>query len=168
MLKRTLHITFLLTAIAILGASASSAQKKPGNGNSASQSAQREIHLSGSPMIGLTLNPSLVESVTTDQDDTTLLTWGEGNGRSKITVSTFSPGQQYDLVVEATEVDNARASGPITLIDGMQDRDLIVNVHKNKIGSARLVYTASTTIENGNSDTGSSDVHTVTYTVTDM
>jgi|GEM_PF-1545293 len=165
-MKRIIHISLLTLLIALFGAADASAQKGPKGGDSFSSA--RTLHLSGSPNVQLVLEPSMNGNKAQDQDDTTQLVWGRGDTKSKITVSTFAPGQQYDLYVEATDVDNAKAAGKITLRDGMRDQVLLVNVKKNKIGSARLVYTASASIENGSSESGSSDVHTVTYTVTDM
>ncbi len=165
-MKRILNISLLSLLIALIGVADVSAQGKGKKGGS--WDSNRTLHLSGSPNIQLELEPGLMDSEATDEDGSTQLVWGRGNSKSKITVSTFAPGQQFELEVEATDVDNAKSVGKIKLRDGMQDRNLLVNVKKNKIGSARLVYTASASIENGSSDSGSTDVHTVTYTVTDM
>lgn len=161
-MKRLLHISLLL----LLAPTAALGQ---GKGFEKASKESRSMHLVGSPNLQLTLSASgLGDDDATDSDDSTVLLWSEGDSRSKITVSTFSPGQQFDLYVEAEDVDNARGAGRIQLVDGMRDTDLVVGMHKNKSGSARIVYTARASVSDGNSQTGFSDVHTVTYTVTDM
>jgi len=101
-------------------------------------------------------------------DDSTTLFWGRPGTRSKVTVSTFSPGQRFDLFVEAEGVRNGKSNGAVQLVDGMMDTDLIVNIKSRKWGSARLRYTASASVEQGSTSTDFSDVHTVTYTITDQ
>lgn len=161
-MKRLSLITLLLL---LLPAGVHAQGNSPGAGDGDA----RTMQLIGSPSVQLTIEPSAWGSeVAEDSDESTTLMWSRGQSRSKITVSTFSPGQQFDLFVEAVGVDNGQASGRIKLVDGMADTDLVVRLNKNKSGSARIVYTASASVSEGNSQSGFSDVHTVTYTVTDM
>ena len=95
----------------------------------------RTMQLVGSPNVQLTVQASGFSSDSAeDSDDSTALMWSQGSSRSKITVSTFSPSQKFDLFVEAEGVDNAQSAGRIQLVDGMSDTNLIVNVKKNKSG----------------------------------
>ena len=127
------------------------------------------LYLMGAPQVELQVTPKTWGSgPSSDSDDSTNLIWSNAKNKSKVTVSTFSPDQQFGLFVEAVDVDNARSGGTIRLIDGMMDTDLIVNIKNKESGSARLVYTAEATIDQGSSDDGYSDVHTVTYTLTDQ
>ncbi len=160
-MKRILHIALLTLFLGILAAPEASAQWWGGSDN-------RSLYLWGTPNVQLDVDPTSEGAGAQDEDNSTLLIWGRGRQNSKITVSTFSPGQQFDLFVEATNVSRANATGRIQLRDGMQETTLLTNVRKNNFGSARLVYTASASIENGSTEYGLSDVHTVTYTVTDM
>lgn len=161
-MKRLLHISFLL----LMAPTAAFGQGKSFEKGSKES---RSIQLVGSPNLQLTLSASgLGDDNAEDTDDSTVLMWSEGESRSKITVSTFSPGQQFDLYVEADDVDNGRGAGRVKLVDGMRDTDLVVGMNKNKSGSARIVYSARASVSDGNSQSGFSDVHTVTYTVTDM
>lgn len=159
-MKRLLHISLLALFLGTLVAPQATAQW--------SGSKNRSLYLWGSPAVQLEVDPSAMGDDAEDSDQSTFLIWGRGNSHSKITVSTFSPGQQFDLFVEATDVNGAKSTGRIELRDGMQDTTMLTKVNKNKIGSARIVYTASASIENGSSEYGLSDVHTVTYTVTDL
>ena len=161
-MTRSLYITLLLLLLP-------SGVHAQGNARGATDGDARTMQLIGAPNVQLSIEPTALGSeMTEDSDDSTTLMWSRGQSRSKITVSTFSPGQQFDLYVEAVSVDNGQASGRIKLVDGMADTDLVVRLNKNKSGSARIVYTASASVSDGNSQTGFSDVHTVTYTVTDM
>jgi hypothetical protein len=159
-MKRILHISFLTLLLGLLMAPESSAQRR--------DSGSRSLYLWGSPNVQLEIDPTAQGSEAQDEDDSTYLIWGRGSSQSKITVSTFSPGQQFDLFVEATGVSQAKSTGRIQLRDGMQETTLLTKVKKDKYGSARLVYTASASIESGSSEYGMGDVHTITYTVTDL
>ena len=167
-MTRILYIALFSLILALAGTTDVSAQAWGKGGKNGGSNDTRTLQLVGSPNVRLTLEHGMTNGEAQDQDDTTELVWGKGGSRSKITVSTFSPGQQFDLFVEATSVTNAKQAGRVQLRDGMQDQTLLVDVKKNKIGSARIVYTASSTIEDGSTEYGLSDVHTVTYTVTDM
>lgn len=167
-MTRSLYIAFLSLILALVAIPQVSAQAWGKGGRNGGSGDTRTLQLVGSPNVRLSLEPGMSRIEARDQDDTTELAWGKGSSKSKITVSTFSPGQQFDLYVEAINVKNARNVGRVRLKDGMQDQTLLVNVKKNKMGSARIVYSASSTIEDGSTEYGLSDVHTVTYTVTDM
>lgn len=161
-MKRLFHIALLLLFVPATAL---------GQGRSfeSGSAVSRSMQLVGSPSLQLSVSASgFGDEVAEDTDDSTVLIWSEGESRSKITVSTFSPGQQFDLYVEADDVDNGRSTGRIKLVDGMRDTDLVVGMNMNKSGSARIVYRARASVSDGNSQSGFSDVHTVTYTVTDM
>ena len=167
-MTRSLYIAFFSLILTLAAPPEVCAQAWGKGGKNGGHGGAPTLQLVGSPNVRLTLEPGMLSAEAGDQDDTTELVWGKGRSKSKITVSTFSPGQQFDLFVEALNVKNARNVGRVQLQDGMRDQTLLVNVKKNKIGSARIVYSASSTIEDGSTEYGLSDVHTVTYTVTDM
>ncbi len=133
------------------------------------QAQQSGLHLVGSPAIQLNVVPQgLASDVAEDRNNSTRLMWGKRKRRSKVTVSTFSPGQKFDLEIEARRTKNGKSTGSIKLVDGMMDTDLIVNINKKKSGSARIRYVAKAGIEQGNTETEFADVHTVTFTITDQ
>lgn len=138
-------------------------------GEARAQSWKSSLHIVGSPAIQLDARPQGFDSsVAQDEDDSTLLIWGRRKQKSKVTVSTFSPGQRFELTIEAASTRNGKSTGSIKLVDGMMDTDLIVNIQKKKAGLARLRYVANVTLEQGNTETEFADVHTVTYTITDQ
>ena len=127
------------------------------------------LRLVGSPAIQLNVVPSgLSSSTAQDKDSSTRLLWGKRKRRSKVTVSTFSPGQKFDLEIRAMRIKNGKAAPRIRLVDGMMDTDLIVNINKQKSGSARIQYVAKVSLEQGNTETEFADIHTVTFTITDQ
>lgn len=152
-MQRLLHILFLA---ALFGALATPA------------SAQRLMML-GSAAVQLSVSPSPYGGETyQDTDDSTQILWDETRSRSKVTVSTFAPGQTYRLYAEAVNVKRGKPAGRVALRDGMNDTDLIVNIRKGKAGFANIRYIAEAAITDESSETGASDQHTVTFTLTEQ
>ena len=100
-------------------------------------------------------------------DSRTLLHWTFVSRPSKITVRTDSPGQRFSLQARATDVWNGTSAGTVELSDGMPDRDLVVGISSWFFGRATVVFEASASIEDGSTTKFDSDVHTVTYTITE-
>jgi len=133
------------------------------------QAQKSALNILGSPAIRL--NPSFsssLDDVARDSDDTTILRWGGGHAKSKISVSTFCPGQKFTLFVKASNLSRGTASGRRELRDGMSDVDLIYNISKGKKGTASLVYETEVRLEAGSTETDFADIHSVTYTFTDQ
>lgn len=131
------------------------------------QAQNASLILVGSPAVQLNALVSGFDSaVATDENDSTLLVWSKTKNKSKVTVSTFSPGQKFDLFVEATKTRSGKSTGRIKLVDGMMDTDLVVNIKKKKAGYAHIRYVTQVRIEQGNTESDFADVHTVTFTIT--
>lgn len=129
----------------------------------------RGLTIFGSPSIQLTpVFHALGESVATAENDSSVLSWGRTRSKSKVTVLTFSPGQRFSLSVEAKKPTNGKSKGAIDLVDGMKATDLIYNIANKKPGSAVLIYRAEAHIDYGSTETDPSDIHSVTYTLTDQ
>ncbi len=136
---------------------------------SGAQAQRSGLYLSGAPAIRLSARiGGIATSIARDSDDTTTLIWSGRKQSSKVTVSTFSPGQKFDLYVEATHSKNGKSVGRVKLVDGMMETNLIVSIKRKKMGSASLRYSVAASLEQGNTDTDLTDVHTVTYTITDQ
>jgi hypothetical protein len=103
-----------------------------------------------------------------DEDSNTMLIWMKPSYKSKVTVSTFAPDQKFVLTIEAKKVKNGKSVGAIRLVDGMLDTDLIVDLKKDRIGRATIRYRAESNIESGNSVDDGMDIHTVTFTLTEI
>ncbi len=103
-----------------------------------------------------------------EDDSKTVLVWSRPMHNSKVTVSTFAPDQKFVLTVEAVKVKGGRAVGAVRLVDGMLDTDLIVGLKRKKHGRARIRYRAESAVEDGNSVDDGLDVHTVTFTLTEI
>ncbi len=133
-------------------------------------SAQKtKLSLVGAPNIHLDARVSGVfESVAMDDDNSTELKWQGAKRHSKVTVSTFSPGQRFDLIIEATNTKNGVSSGQIQLRDGMMPTDLIVNLRRRKKGHSRIRYLVQASIEQGHTDLDVSDIHHISFTMTDQ
>jgi len=150
---RFLHILALGALLGVLAAPAS---------------AQRLMMLGGGA-VQLSVEPSPYGGdAFQDTDESTRILWNQTEARSKVTVSTFAPGQTYRLYAEAVRVKRGTPVGRVELRDGMHDTDLIVNIQKKKAGFANIRYIAEATIGDASSETGLSDQHTVTFTLTEQ
>lgn len=155
-MKRLPHIAILGLLLFLLTPSCADAQPS-------------SLYLVGAPSVRLNARVGAIATATAkDSDDTTSLVWNGQEHKSKVTVSTFSPGQKFDLYVEAIRCRNGKSAGPIKLVDGMMAANLIVNIRQKKKGSAIIRYSVEARLEQGNTDTDLTDVHTVTYTITDQ
>ncbi len=126
------------------------------------------LRIRNAPVVNLELRGAGLDGeILPVSDERTRITWKDSRTDSKITVSTFAPGQRFSLTVEAIQVKNGSSAGRITLEDGMMDKDLIRNIRKHKKGGAKLRYRASARMDQGNSLDAGMDVHTITFTLTE-
>ena len=132
-------------------------------------SSSAKLFLSGAPNVRLDLRvDSFGDGVAVAENDDTLLTWTKAKKKAKITVSTFCPGQRFDLSVQALRLKNGKGAGTIALVDGMNDMDLIVGIKGKKTGSATIMYQTQVSIEEGHSEDDFGDTHTVSFTMTNQ
>lgn len=120
-----------------------------------------EIAITGG---GLILTIDSVDFTATDS--TCSLDWATNQTSKKVTVATTVgvPPQLFGLTVEATGiVGGGASSGVVTLSHGAAAQDLMTGISE-EIGGCTLLYEASAAPDQG---TGT-DVHTVTYTLTDV
>jgi len=98
---------------------------------------------------------------------TARLQYRRSNVILKITVSTFCPGQHFNLTVEAINPTAGFAVPPVPLVTGAPDADFIMGIAPGGNGAQRagLEYVSSPTFDQGNSNELGDDIHTVTYTV---
>jgi len=131
--------------------------------------AQTVLRIEGQPAVRLnpTWDAGFLASAS-DTDDTTEIHWDDAEQNTKISVSTFCPGQRFALTVEAKNPVNAVATGAVQLVDGMRDTDLLVHVKKKKPGKAQIVYLTEVLFEQGNTENGLSDLHAVTFTLSEQ
>lgn len=151
------HITLLLLALAAV----------PGANSVFAQAQKSGIRLHGPPTVRFDMTPDATGTATSENAETRLM-WNRPKTRSKITVSTVSPGQSHRLTVEAEDVKSGIATGAVQLVDGMPDTNLIVNLDDKSAGMARIRYIASTGGDQDKPASASSDSHTVIYTITDQ
>ena len=120
-----------------------------------------EVGISGGN-VTLTINSATPGSEPDDATDstTTDLLWTTNESTKKITVDTDLAAPDFTLTVEAASVSGGTSAGEVTLSTTAQD---FVTGVSTTTGSCDLSYTASATASDG---TGS-EVHTVTYTITD-
>lgn len=131
--------------------------------------AQTSIQIIGPPAVRLDPSWSFGnKEKATASDDSSTLQWEGGDQWAKISVSTFCPGQRYTLTVEARSAVNGDSEGAVNLVDGMRDTDLVVRVKKRKHGSAQLVYATEVLFEQGSTESSQSDIHSVTYTISEQ
>lgn len=129
----------------------------------------QRLMMLGSGAVQLNISPSPYGGASyQDMDESTRIMWNRTQSRSKVTVSTFAPGQTYRLYAEAVDVKRGVSTGRVELRDGMHDTDLIVNIAKKKAGFANIRYIAEAAISDASSETGTSDQHTVTFTLTEQ
>ena len=112
--------------------------------------------------ITLTINTATAGSQPTDAVDNTTcdLAWSTNQSSKKITVQTSLGSPTFALKVAAQNVSGGTAGSEVTVSTSAQD---FVSSISTTVGSCDLQYTASATLSDG---TGS-DVHTITYTMTD-
>lgn len=127
--------------------------------------AQRLV-LQGPAVVQLDISPDMT-GYGSDEDADTRLRWRQVRNPSKVTVSTFAPGQTVRLTVDPENVVRGTPVGTVMLTDGMPDANLIVNITHRGAGSADLRYTAQIDAEDG-LPPGGTEVHTVTYTITEQ
>lgn len=125
-------------------------------------SAINEVAISGGN-VTLTIDSASSGSDPDDATDSTTadLSWTTNEASKKITVDTDLVSPTYGLTVEATTVSGGTSAGVVSLSTTAQD---FVTGIATTTGSCDLSYTGSATSGDG---TGS-DVHTVTYTITDV
>ena len=112
--------------------------------------------------ITLTINSATAGSQPTDAVDNTTcdLAWSTNQSAKKITVQTSLGSPTFSLKVLAQNVTGGTAGPEVTVSTSAQD---FVSSISTTVGACDLQYTASATLGDG---TGS-DVHTITYTMTD-
>ena len=128
----------------------------------------------GGGSVPLTLTTATAGAEPNSASDTsTQVTWDADFGvTSKITVSTICIDQDYSLTVELLIISSGSGGnelGPIVLIDGMAETDLLTNIpftSPARVGTGTLTYVASATVADGNSSDNGDDIHTVTLTLT--
>jgi hypothetical protein len=147
----------LLVALACPAAGASS----DGHTVTVQVNAVNELAVSGGN-ITLTVNSATPGSDLDDATDSTTcdLAWTTNQASKKITAETNLAAPNFTLKVVAQNVSGGTAAPEVTLSTTAQD---FVTGASQSSGSCDLAYTASATAAQG---TGS-DVHTITYTITD-
>lgn len=120
-----------------------------------------EVGISGGN-ITLTINSATAGSQPTDAVDNSTcdLAWSTNQSSKKITVQTSLGSPNFSLKVAAQNVTGGTAGSEVTIGTSAQD---FVSSISTTVGSCDLQYTASATLSDG---TGS-DVHTITYTLSD-
>ena len=124
-------------------------------------SAINELAITGGN-ITLTINTATAGQEPTDAVDNTTcdLDWTTNQANKKVTVATDLGAPTFTLKVVAQNVTGGTAAAEVTLSTTAAD---FVTGIATTTGGCDLQYTASATVSQG---TGS-DVHTVTYTLTD-
>jgi len=119
-----------------------------------------ELAVSGGD-ITLTISSATPGSDPTDATDNTCgLDWTTNEASKKITVESDQASPTFTLKVQASSVTGGSGTAQVTITNAAQD---FVTGVATTTGSCTLDYTASATAAQG---TGS-DVHTITYTITD-
>ena len=110
----------------------------------------------------LTINSATAGSGLDDATDNTSadLDWSTNDTSKKITAATNLASPNFTLKVAAENVTGGTAASQVTLTTVAAD---FVTSIANTAGGCDLSYTASATVTDG---TGS-DIHTITYTLTD-
>ncbi|MBL0062064.1 MAG: hypothetical protein IPP40_11460 [bacterium] len=111
--------------------------------------------------ITLTINSATPGSEPNDATDaTTSLDWTTNDTGKKITAATDNAAATFTLKVNATAVTGGTSAGQITL--STTDTDYVTGI-ATTTGGCTSTYTAQATAAQGNG----SDVHVVTFTLTD-
>lgn len=128
--------------------------------------AAQRLGLQGSSLVQLNISPDAT-GYGSDENADTRIRWRQVRNPSKVTVSTFAPGQTVRLTLDPENVVRGTPVGPVELTDGMPDADLIVNITERGAGSADLRYTAEINAEDG-LPPGGTERHTVIFTITEQ
>lgn len=124
-------------------------------------SAINELAITGGD-ITLTINTATAGSEPTDDTDvTTSVAWTTNEASKKITVATDLAAPTFTLTVNATAVTGGTSEGAITL--STTPTDYVTGI-STTVGGCTSTYTASATAAQG----AGSDVHVVTFTLTDV
>ncbi len=121
--------------------------------------AAQTLAIHGGLQIELLMDPVYAPTAT---DESARMNWTKVSTLSKVTVSTYAPGQQYNLLVEAVNPKRATSMGEVQLSDGAPAMDLVRDIQTRGGGHADLRYTTHVTA----SESHGQDVHTITYTLT--
>ena len=107
-------------------------------------------------------------------DSSTQILWDANFGvPAKIAVSTIAPGQSFHLYLRLSVSDQSPAGQGVThpeveLFDGMLDMDLFTDIPSTlpgRQGFGTLMYRASATVADGNSNEHQDDAHIVLFTL---
>ena len=158
-MKRQLFICAILMSLAMAGMAL--AADTDNHQVTVQVVAINEVGITGGN-ITLTINSATAGSQPTDDVDNTTcdLAWSTNQSSKKITVQTSLGSPNFNLKVIAQSVTGGTAGSEVTVGTSAQD---FVSSISTTVGSCDLQYTASATLSDG---TGS-DIHTITYTMTD-
>lgn len=158
---KDVRLLSMTLAICVVLAGAALGASSDGHTVTVQVSAVNELAVSGGN-ITLTVNSATAGSDLDDATDNTTceLDWTTNQASKKITAETNLAAPSFILKVVAQNVSGGTAAPEVTLSTTAQD---FVTGASQSSGSCDLAYTASATAAQG---TGS-DVHTITYTITD-
>ena len=160
-----LHITFRITFALVLALI----------GDVTSAAAQELRFESGGGLITLNIVSAVAGSEPVEAtDNSTEIYWDANFGvPAKMTVSTISPGQNFNLFLLLSVPDQGAAAQGVVqpevqLLDGMLDTDLMTGIPSTlpgRQGFGILEYRATATVADGTSSELGDDSHIVTITL---